>query len=558
MIPAPNNLNCYEYLEYCTSRFGDVNMMQHFGIDYLRSEVFEDINRLAAYFQKELGLKRGDVYTIFMPTTMQSIIAFYALNKIGVITSFVHPLMGTDYLREQLELVHSKGVMVLDILLAKGKTHIDAINELGIPCLVCSSSDYSDGIKQAGCKFGEAIVKKLLVSKFNNYTAYKKAIGMHYKPEVVTNNADDIAVYLNGGGTTGKSKTIKLTSRAINELSWRVSDIDEIHDPGNEYEVIVLPLFHCFGLCVAVHMAMCNSACIILMMQFDAKIFTKLMRKNNVVGFGGIPLMFQKLMKDKHFDGPHLKNVRLMFCGGDDISDGFIDEFNSYFEKWGATGRLRQGYGLTEIGSVCTTNTNVDFRRSSIGKPIRGVTVQIWDDDHKQVPNGTVGEFAISGPTVMSGYYAEGEADDYGLYTDENGVKWVLSGDLGYQDDDGFFFFSGRKKRLIIIAGYNVYPTDIERVVGEFPEVNECCAVQGWDNGRSMVRLYLSLHDKNADKEALKAKISETLEKDFSKFYVPRDFIFMDELPQTPLMKIDFMKLTDADPEKARAAGKVE
>ncbi len=558
MIPAPNNLNCIEYLEYCTSRFDDVFMMQHFGIKYLRSEILADINRLAAYFQKELGLQKGDVYTIFMPTTMQSIIAFYALNKIGVITSFVHPLMGTDYLREQLELVHSKGVMVLDILLAKGKTHIDAINDLGIPCLVCSSSDYSDGIKEAGCKFGEAIVKKLLVSKFNNYTKYNDAIRMHYKPEPVVNNADDIAVYLNGGGTTGKSKTIKLTSKAINELAWRVSDIDEIHDPGNECEVIVLPLFHCFGLCLAVHMAMCNSACIIPMMQFDAKIFTKLMRKNNVVGFGGIPLMFQKLMKDKHFDGPHLANVRLMFCGGDDISDGFIDEFNSYFEKWGATGRLLQGYGLTEIGSVCTTNTYADFKRGSIGKPIRGVTVQIWDDDHKRVPTGTVGEFVISGPTIMQGYYAEGEAEDYGLYTDENGEKWVLSGDLGYEDEDGFFHFSGRKKRLIIIAGYNVYPTDIERVVGEFPEINECCAVQGWDNGRSMVRLYASLHDKNADKEALKAKICETLEREFSKFYVPRDFIFMDELPQTPLMKIDFMKLTEADAEKARASGKVE
>ena len=262
-------------------------------------------------------------------------------------------------------------------------------------------------------------------------------------------------------------------------------------------------------------------------------------------------------MKDKHFDGPHLKNVRLMFCGGDDISDGFIDEFNSYFEKWGATGRLLQGYGLTEIGSVCTTNTGVDHKRGSIGKPIRGVTVQIWDDDHKEVPDGTVGEFVISGPTIMQGYYMEGEAEDYGLYTDENGTKWVLSGDLGYKDEDGFFHFSGRKKRLIIIAGYNVYPTDIERVVGEFSEINECCAVQGWDNGRSMVRLYASLNEKNTDTEALKAKISETLEKEFSKFYVPRDFVFMDELPQTPLMKIDFMKLTEADPEKARAEGKI-
>lgn len=554
MLPEPKDLNCTEYLEYATSRFDDVNMMQHFGVDYLRSEILRDINNLAAYFQKEIGLKKGDVYTIFMPTTMQSIIAFYALNKIGAIASFVHPLMGPDYLKEQLELVHSKGVMVLDLLV---KDHIKTINESGLPCLVCNSSDYSDGLKGFGCKIGEGLIKQIY-PKYNKPTYYKEAVKMYRYPDVATNNADDIAVYLNGGGTTGKSKTIKLTSRAINELTWRVSDIDEIHDPGNEYEIIVLPLFHCFGLCLAVHMAMCNSACIIPMMQFDAKIFTKLMRKNRIVGFGGIPLMFQKLMKDKHFDGPHLKNIRLMFCGGDDISDGFIDEFNSYFEKWGATGRLLQGYGLTEIGSVCTTNTASEHKRGTVGKPLRGVTVQIWDDEHKEVPNGTVGEFAISGPTIMQGYYAEGEADDYGLYKDENGVKWVLSGDLGYKDDDGFFHFSGRKKRLIIIAGYNVYPTDIERVVGEFPEIHECCAVQGWDNGRSMVRLYASLHEKNADKELLKEKICKTLESEFSKFYVPRDIIFMDELPQTPLMKIDFMKLTDADPEEARTLGKIK
>lgn len=553
MLPAPNNLNCYEYLEFCTGRYEDVNMMNHFGIDYRRSKILRDIDNLAAYFQKELGLKKGDVYTIFMPTTMQSVIAFYALNKIGVIASFVHPLMGPDYLKEQIELVHSKGVMVLDLLV---KDHIDVINESGLPCLVCNSSDYSDGYKRFGCKFAEGLIKKIY-PQYKRATYYKDALIMQHYPEAVKDSADDIAVYLNGGGTTGKSKTIKLTSRAVNELTWRVSDIDEVHEPGKEYEVIVLPLFHCFGLCLAVHMAMCNSACIIPMMQFDSRIFVSLMKRFNVIGFGGIPLMFQKLMKDKNFDGPHLKNVRLMFCGGDDISDGFIDEFNSYFEKWGATGRLLQGYGLTEIGSVCTTNTGTEHKRGSIGKPIRGVTVQIWDDDHKQVPNGTVGEFAISGPTIMQGYYAEGEAEDYGLYTDENGTKWVLSGDLGYEDDEGFFHFSGRKKRLIIIAGYNVYPTDIERVVGEFSEVNECCAVQGWENERSMVRLYVSLHDKNTDKEALSEKIRTTLENEFSKFYVPRDIVYMDELPQTPLMKIDFMKLTAADAEKARTEGKV-
>lgn len=550
MLPEAGNYNVYEFLKLCTGRFDDVYMMQHFGVKYLRSEVFADIDALSGYFQKELCLKRGDVYTVFMPTTMEGIIAFYALNQIGVIANFVHPLMSAEFLKETLEDVDAKGVMILDILFLKNAKHakeyVDVINNSGIPCLVCSPSYYAKGVKKFGSGLGEKITKAAFLD-LRNATYYKDAIKRYKTCTPLINNCDDIAVYLNGGGTTGKSKTIKLSSRAINELTSRVSDLDEIHYPGEEAEVIVLPMFHCFGLCLAIHMALCNSARIIPMLQFDAKIFTKLMRQNNVVGFGGIPLMFEKLMRDKHFDGPWLKNVRLMFCGGDDISDKFIDEYNSYFEKWESPGRLRQGYGLTEIGSVCCTTTNESYKRGSIGKALRGVRVEIWDDDHKKLPTGEVGEFAISGPTIMSGYYTKDGPEDLGLYTDENGEKWVLSGDLGYQDEDGFFFFSGRKKRVIIISGYNVYPNDIEKKVGELDFIKEVCAVQGWQGDRSIVRLYASLKT-SGDEEAYKEKIRNVCKDNFSKFYIPREIVFLEELPQTPLMKVDFMKLTQQKP----------
>ena len=553
MLKSPENKNCYQYLRECTEIYDDFHMMQHFGVKYYRTEMFKHMNYLAGYIQKELGIKRGDVVTVFMPTTVQSIVAFYALNSIGVITNFVHPLMSTDFLKERIEEVDSKAVMILDLL---AKDHIQTINNAGIPCIVCCSSDYSEGIKGAGCKVGEALVKKLY-PKYNKAVYYKDVLAKKIMPDFVNDNGDDTGAYLNGGGTTGKSKTISITSKSINELCWRVSDLDEIHAPGEEAEVIVLPLFHCFGLCVGIHMAMCNSARIIPMMQFDAKLFVKLLKQNRVAGVVGIPLMFQKLMKQKGFDGPHLKNMRVMFCGGDDVSDAFLDEFNSYFEKWGSVARLRQGYGLTETNSVCTTNSNDDYRHGSVGKALRGVEVEIWDDDHNKLPDGEIGEFAISGPTIMEGYLKDGEDKEYGIYTDANGKKWVLSGDLGYRDPDGYFFFSGRKKRLVIISGYNVYPTDIEKVVGELHEVKECCAVQGWEGSRSMVRLYLVMADKKYETDETKEKIAKMLEDNFSKFYVPRDYVFMDKLPETPLMKVDFMKLTSADPEKARAERKV-
>ena len=543
MLPEVRDDNCYEYLKRCTSIYPDVWMMQHFGVKYRKSEIFRDIDGLSAYFQNELGLKRGDVYTVFMTTTVQGIIAFYALNQIGVIANIVHPLMSTAFLKETLEDVNAKGVMILDLL---SKDHVKTINDSGLPCLVCSSSDYSRGVKKVGTRTGEGVLKAVF-PKFERATRYREAIRKYQSFTPVEHNADDIAVYLNGGGTTGKSKTIKLTSRATNELVQRISDLDEIHDPGEEAEIIVLPMFHCFGLTVAIHMALCNSARIIPMMQFDAKIFNRLARQNLVVGYGGIPLMFAKLMREKHFDGPWLKNIRLMFCGGDDASDAFLDEFNSYFEKWGAVGRLRQGYGLTEIGSVCTTNSNVDYRPGSIGKAVRGVEVRIWDDDHHELPNGEIGEIVIAGPTIMAGYYTKDGPEDLGLYTDENGKKWVLSGDLGYRDDDGYYFFSGRKKRVIIIAGYNVYPNDLEKKVSELDYINDVCAVQGWHGDRSMVRLYVSTK-REVDEEKAKEEICRIAEENFSKFYVPREIIFLKELPQTPLMKVDFMKLTQKKP----------
>ena len=544
MLPSVDNLNCYEYLKKCTSPYPDVDMMQHFGVRYKKSEMFHDIDALSDYFQNVLKLKAGDVYTVFMPTTVQGILTFYALNQIGVIGNFVHPLMSTEFLKETIEDVRSKGIMVLDILSRK---HIETINNSGLPCIVCCSSDYSEGFKRYGTKVGEKIVKGIF-PKLKKATYYSDVIKNAGKMKPVVTDCDAPAVYLNGGGTTGKSKTIKLSSRALNELTCRVSVIDEIHEPGEEAEVIVLPMFHCFGLVLGIHMAMCNSARIIPMMQFDAKIFNRLLRENNVVGFGGIPLMFQKMMREKHFDGPWLKKVRLMFCGGDDVSDAFIDEFNSYFEKWGAVGRLRPGYGLTEIGSVCCTTTNKEYKRGSIGKAIEGVTIQIWDDDHKQVPTGTVGEIVISGPTIMSGYYSKDGEEDLGLYKDENGTKWVLSGDLGYVDEEGFYFFSGRKKRVIIIAGYNVYPNDIEKKLGDLEYIRDVCAVLGWQGDRSIVRLYASLKHGYDDKEKYEEEIRKVCEDNFSKFYIPREIVFLKELPQTPLMKVDFMKLTQQKP----------
>ena len=534
------NYNCFEFYCAATEQYGDFDTVQHMDKRVKRSEFIREVKALSAYFYHELGLRRGDVYTIFCPTNVESLVGFYALNRLGVIVSFVHPLLPPEMLKEYIETGRSKGVMILDLLSSK---HVKMLNELGVPVLLCRNSDYAAPVKKIATRAGECLLEAIF-PKFSNCESYSSALKKYLGTSVpgVKNNADDIAVYLNGGGTTGKSKTIMHTNKAINELVHKMGYIDEIQEPGEEAEIIILPFFHAFGLCVAAHMALCNAARIIPLMQFNAKLVVKLYQNNRIAGMGGIPNMFKKLYRAKGFDGPHLANTRMMFVGGDDLSPSFLHDFNGMLERNGTSARLRQGYGLTEVCAACCTNTNWVNKDGSVGKPLEGIRMEIWDDDCKPLPPGEVGEICISGSTVMAGYYDGTGERGIGLYYDDEGTAWVRSGDLGYMDEEGFFFFAGRKKRLIIISGYNVYPVDIENLMDTLPFIKESCAVRGEKDGRPLVRLYVSLKQKG-DEEEYRAKIIKACEDNLDKFSVPREIVFMNELPHTPLEKVDFMAL---------------
>lgn len=534
------NYNCFEFYCAATEQYGDFDTVQHMDKRVKRSEFIREVKALSAYFYHELGLRRGDVYTIFCPTNVESLVGFYALNRLGVIVSFVHPLLPPEMLKEYIETGRSKGVMILDLLSSK---HVKMLNELGVPVLLCRNSDYAAPVKKIATRAGEGLLEAIF-PKFSNCESYSSALKKYLGTSVpgVKNNADDIAVYLNGGGTTGKSKTIMHTNKAINELVHKMGYIDEIQEPGEEAEIIILPFFHAFGLCVAAHMALCNAARIIPLMQFNAKLVVKLYQNNRIAGMGGIPNMFKKLYRAKGFDGPHLANTRMMFVGGDDLSPSFLHDFNGMLERNGTSARLRQGYGLTEVCAACCTNTNWVNKDGSVGKPLEGIRMEIWDDDCKPLPPGEVGEICISGSTVMAGYYDGTGKRGIGLYYDDEGTAWVRSGDLGYMDEEGFFFFAGRKKRLIIISGYNVYPVDIENLMDTLPFIKESCAVRGEKDGRPLVRLYASLKQKG-DEEEYRAKIIKACEDNLDKFSVPREIVFMNELPHTPLEKVDFMAL---------------
>lgn len=536
----PENRNCFEFFRDCTKDFGVYDVAESFGNLISRKKFMSDVESVAGYLDSK-NIKRGDVVTVFLPNTVQSFVAFYAINRIGAIANIVHPLTPPDALEEILKNTKSKAIFVLDILMEK---YVSALRRRNKLVIVCSPADYATPVMRPAMKAYSKIKAKSQTPS-SNTASYHTISHLKMTAPKVENNGEDDAVFLHGGGTTGKSKTIRLSSKNLNELAYKLSFLDSPHAPGAEFSLVVLPLFHAFGLGVVMHFSMCAGFTCVPMTNFSAEKANKLIKKYNITYIVGVPAMFKKMFESKNFDGPHLSKLRLLWAGGDIISDSFLNAFNSRLEKWHAKGKLYRGYGLTEVSSVCTANITGAYKENSIGKPLDGITVEIWNDKQKPLPPNTIGEIVISGSTVMTGYF---DNDDIGVYTDRKGRRWVPSGDLGYMDEDGFVFFTGRKKRMIIISGYNVYPNDIEQEVLKLDYINEACAVQGYVDGKPIIKLFVSLYQPTDNPDEVCRCIKEYCDNKLERFSRPSAVTILDALPKTRMAKIDFMKLTDMPP----------
>ncbi len=545
----PADHNCYDYFLKNTEQFGEYTVFSHYGKAHNKTEFVADIESAAVYFKNELGLKEGDVYTIFSPTNVESMILFMALNKLGVIVNFVHPLLPPEILKEIALFTKSKGIMVLDMFVAK---YVDTIKQLGLPLIVTIPSAYASPDKYLAKADENAMAA--VSAKIENYITYPEIL-RRYKGQSLGSmpgKKDNIAIYANGGGTTGRSKTIMLTNSALNELVYMLGGQNTpVEEIGVDTEICAMPFFHAYGFCAGGLTAIHKGAKVIFLPKFDADKFVEIMKTNKVTEFNGVPNMFKKLLAHPGFDGPHLKSIKVMYAGGDDVRPAFVHEFEKVLRKNGSKASICAGWGLTECCAACTTNPPWINKLGTIGLPLSGLTVEMWDENNKPVPQGEVGQIAVSGPTIMKGYLTEDGEENSGLYIDENGVKWVLTGDLGYYDEDGYVNFMGRSKRLIIISGYNVYPGDIEKLLTELPFIKECCAVQGFDaNAKKLVRLYVVADDAESKGEEYKKAILELCNERLDHFSVPRDIRFIDALPRTRLEKVDFLSLTENEPEK--------
>jgi long-chain acyl-CoA synthetase len=207
-----------------------------------------------------------------------------------------------------------------------------------------------------------------------------------------------------------------------------------------------------------------------LVPRFEAGRVLEVIQRDRVTVFEGVPTMYIALLNHPDRDSYDTSSLRVGVSGGAPIPAEVIDEVERTF---GIV--VLEGYGLSETASTTTFNVSAEERRIySVGKPIYGVEVQVWDAEGRVLPPGReqVGELVVRGVNVMRGYHGHPEATAEAM-----AGGWFHTGDLGYVDEDGFFFVVDRKKDLIIRGGYNVYPREVEDVLYTHPAVAEAAVI---------------------------------------------------------------------------------
>jgi long-chain acyl-CoA synthetase len=287
-------------------------------------------------------------------------------------------------------------------------------------------------------------------------------------PQLALRSPADPAVIIYTSGTTGVPKGAVLSHVTL----YMNADI-----PGRLFEfgdddvvVVALPLFHIFGLSSIMNTCVLLGGTMSLVPRFEAAAVLEVIQRDRATVFEGVPTMFTALLQAPGLASYDLSSLRVAISGGAPIPAEIIDSFE---RRFGVT--ILEGYGLSETASTTTFNVSAAERKIySVGKPIWGVSVQVWDSRGRPLPPGAehVGEIVVRGPNVMTGYHNNPEAT-----AEAFAGGWFHTGDLGYFDDDGFLFIVDRIKDLIIRGGYNVYPREVEEAIYTHPAVAEAAVI---------------------------------------------------------------------------------
>ena len=518
------------------------------------NETAELVDKCAAALVAN-GIKKGDRVIICLPNIPQCVAAVYAVNKIGAIASMLHPLSVKSEADYTINLVGAKAAFCFDVSEKAFTENPD------LTVIKCRTAQYFP--KTPYGVIANMLYKKKIkgktapaenVNKLVDFADFLKEgeayINANGVPETATDSLATAAIMMTGG-TTGNPKGVMLTSEAINNLSYQLVDVVEQVmgmkvDQDNDGMLCALPVFHGFGFALCMNVSMCVGMAQALFPTFDAKMCSDAIKKYHLNYIFGVPDFFEKVYKAGYLKGIDMSTMKLIGSGGDVVPYSLTEKMDRLLKENGAKVHFVSGYGLTECVTVCTfTDPRREAPQGCIGVPCYNIEAMTVKPGTTEKCEGEDGELCIYSPTLMEGYWNDPEETAKVLVEHEDGRVWLHTGDMCFIDERGDIYYRQRLKRVYKISGYLVYPSFIEETYRAMAEIYDCCVIGVGEEGKTTLKLFVVKNKKfnNDDEEALIDKIKQFGEQNLSKWSVPREVVFIDELPRTKVGKVDFKVL---------------
>ncbi len=341
---------------------------------------------------------------------------------------------------------------------------------------------------------------------------------------------DEPAAVLFTSGSTGLSKGVICTNRTLLDIVFEASLREDGLRPGAR-TLLLLPLCFTPGLVYGLVMTGTLGGTLVVEADFDPSRAVQLLDRHRIQVIFGVPLIYEAMAKAPEFVDADLSHLASAIVGGAAVHIPLL-------KAWGAKGvRLRQIYGLTEVGGVATATRpeEAEEHPESCGIGSIFTDVRIVRPDGTECEPGETGEILLRGPGVTPGYWQDPEQTRLALRD-----GWLYSGDLGRRDDEGRITFVDRMKDLIISGGINISPVEIEAVIGGIPGVAEVAVIAASDErfGETPAAI-VTITGETITEEVGEAAIVEVCNGQLAGYKVPRYVVLRREpLPRLPSGKL--------------------
>ncbi len=500
----------------------------HYGARWSYRELWQAVERWAVGLTR-LGVRPRDRVALYLPNGPAYPIAFFGTLRAGATVVQVSPLYLGDDLARLLDDADPRAVVTIEALVSNLNPLLATRPSIRV-IWAKTRAFYPIWIRP----FVNAVLRRRGYSTgtptgaaFVRWHEVASATGT--LPPRTGDPAREVAVLQYTGGTTGEPKAAMLTHRALRANVAQVAAWNTRAVSGREIVLATIPLFHIYGLTVALLNGLFDGGTVVLQTRPDVPELLRLVDRYRPTQLPGVPSLYQAINLNPEVGRHDLHSISVCISGSAPLLAATAHRFE---ELTGAA--VVEGYGLTEASPVTHANPiDGEHRSGSVGLPLPGTDQKIVDPATGQTLTapGAVGELWVRGPQVMAGYYRRPEETAQVLVD-----GWLRTGDAAQVDADGFTYIVDRLKDMINVGGLKVYPREVEEVLTAHPAVAEAAVVGLPEaaHGEMVVAVVVRRPGATIGPEEL----IEYVRGRIAHFKAPRRIEFREQLPRTGIQKV--------------------